>query len=160
MYVEIEKKSSLTPVSGCVSPGLGLLCVEAVDRKLKDLIAVGEWSIPRNVHLVRLDSQNDSRTTTAIVSARVSIATSPTIAAASPLSFSNAATSKHKQLHHHRQEIRDSIASRLPVRSQATIHRRLHTAIARRLLPRNANRVTLSRCRHWANPKRSISLRV
>ena len=144
--MQIEKKSSLTPVSGCVPPGL--LCVEVVDRKLNDLIAMGTWSIPRYVQLMHSDSSDISVATTVIASS--------TITAVSPSPSRNSTINKRKQLYYHRQEVRDSIASRLPVRSQATSHRRrLHTFIARHLLPRTVNRATFSR----ADPKRSIRLR-
>ena len=140
--MEIERMSSLTPVSGCLSPYP--LCVEVVDRKLNDLIAVGEhtWSIPRDVHLLH---SGGSVATTAIISTTVSIATSSTMTAALPSPSCNSATSKRQQPCHHRREVRDSIASRLPVRSQATRHRRLRTAIAQQILPRTVNRATLSR---------------
>lgn len=158
--MHIEKKPTLTPVSGCVSSGL--LCIEVVDRKLNDLIAMGEhtWSVPRFVHLIHSDGSDISVATTAIASTRLSVVTSSTMTAAPPSPSSNSAINKRKQLYHHRQEVRDSIASHLPVRSRAIIHRRLHAAITRHLLPRAINKVTFSRVRHWANPKRSIRLRT
>ena len=143
--MRIERRSTLTPVSGYIPPGL--LCVEVVDRKLNDLIAVREhtWSLPPYVHLMHSDGSDISVATTAIPSTRVSIATSSTITSASPSPSSDSATRKRKRLYPHRQEVRNSIASRLPVRSEATIHRRLPTAVSQRLLPRTVNQATFSR---------------
>lgn len=128
--MRIERKSTLTPVSGCLSPGL--LCVEVVDRKLNDHIALGE-----NLRTILSCDSDLSAATTAIASTRVS-----TI---SPTSSDNRVSKKQKPRYPHCQEIRDSIASRLPARSQSTIHRRLRTAIAQHLPPRTANRATYKR---------------
>ncbi len=144
--MRIERKSTLTPVSGCLSPGL--LCVEVVDRKLNDLIALGEhiWSTPRSFLLMH---SNGTAATTALPSTRVSTTpyASPITTAASSLPSSDRIVKKRERIYHHRQEVRDSIASRLPARSQATTHRRPHTAIARHLAPRTANRATYNRAR-------------
>lgn len=145
----IERKSTLTPVSGCISPAL--LCfeivLEIVDRRLNDLIALGEdtRSISCSFDPIL------SATTTAIPSTRLSITTSPTTIAAPSLPSSNRADGKRKRLYHHRQEVPNSIASRLPARSQATIHRRFSTAIARHLPPRIANPATYNRSSKWIN---------
>lgn len=156
--IQIERKSTLTPVSGYVSPGL--LCVEVVDRKLKDYVALGEnaWSIAYSSHLMHSDSSSISTTTTTtIASTRVSTV-SPTATVAPSLSFDSRVVKKRKRRHLHCQEVCDSIASRLPVRSQATIHRRLRTAIAWHLLPRTTNRATHHRTRTWANADRDPGL--
>ncbi len=151
----IEKKSTLTPVSGYVSPGL--LCVEVVDRKLRDYVALGKntGSIAYSSHLMHSDSSSISTTTTTLLaSSRVSTV-SPTATVVPPLSFDTRVAKKQKRRDLHCLELRNSIASRLPVRSQATVHRRLCTAIARNLPPRTTNRATQHRTRTWANADRN-----
>ena len=149
--MRIERKPTLTPISGWVSPGL--LCVDVVDRKLKDHIALGKdgLPVPLPFHLTQSDSRYISAATTAIPSTRVSITASPS-ATAAPSSSSNRIAKWKRPSYHHR-EVGNSIASRLPARSRATSHRRLRTAIAQRLPSRTVNRATYKRNRHtgpWA----------
>ena len=143
--MRIERKSTLTPISGCLSPGL--LCVEVVDRKLRDYIALGEaaWSCFHSTHS---DSGNITTATTVIPSSRQSI--SPHVSSITTLSSphpGNRIVKKLERPYRHGQGIRDSIASRLPARSRATIHRRRHSVIARDLPPRTVNRATYRRNR-------------
>lgn len=149
--VRIERNPTLTPIGGCLSPGHGLLCVELVDRRLEDLIRLGEdkWSLPRPFYTI-------TAATTAIPSTRTTISpyTSPITTATPPLP-SEKGNTKDK-----RRPGLNGIASRLPVRSQATIHRRPHPAIARNLLPRTANRATYNRNRPWANRNPATWLRA
>ena len=148
----IERKSTLTPVSGHVSPGL--LCVEVVNRKLNDYLA-GEnaCSISQSSHLMHSDSSILSTTTTTIIAFTRVSTVSPTAAVVLPLSFDSRVAKKQKRRPLHCLELCDSIASRLPVRSQATMHRRLLTAIARNLPPRTTNRATHHRTRTWTKPR-------
>ncbi len=152
--MRIGKKSTLTPVSGCISPGL--LCVEVVNRKLNDhIIALGEdvLPVPRLMHS---DSSYISAATTTIPTTRASKTASPCTTAAPSLSGNQIA--KRKRPYHHRREIGDSIASRLPARSQATTHRRLRAAIAQHLPPRTVNQATYKRNRNWAKSNRNTGL--
>ena len=146
--IRIERKSTLTPVSGCVSPGL--LCVEVVDRKLKDYIALGDFSF-----LMHSDGDDISVATTAVPSTRVPTV-SPTTTAAPSLPCGNRISTKRKR----RQKIRDSIGSRLPARSRTTTHRRLHTIVARHLPPRTANPATYNRTRTRTNSNRNTRLKT
>ena len=147
--LRIERRSTLTPMNGSISPGHGLLCLEVIDRKLRDLAWLGEemWLIPRSIYT--------STTTTASASTRASISPSASpIMTATPASLSKNRNTKSK-----RRPVRKSIASRLPVRSQATIHRRSQTTVTRNLLPRAANRATYNRHRTFASPNRITRLR-
>lgn len=121
------------------------------DSKLNDYIALGEgqWSNPHSFYVVHSDGSISSTVTTAIPSMRISPAflVSPIPTAVPPLPSDNRVSKKRKRPYPCRQEVHSSIASRLPTRSQATIHRRLHTVVARRLLPRTANQATYNRNR-------------
>ena len=143
LTVEMQRKFTLSPASGYASPRV--LCVAVVDRKLNDYIELGvdEWSLPISGHL--------SPVTTITPSTRVSVTPfiSPT---------TTAAPSIPPKKYSHRREFRNSVASRLPARSQATFHRRFHTAVARKPLPRMANRATYNRNRTWARLNRSTEL--
>lgn len=172
--MRIDRKSTLTPISGCLSPGHGLLCVELVDRRLEDLITLGEneRSVLRSFYATT--AATTTAVTTAVPSTRTTISphaspittiipplpfdisphASPIGTAASPLPF-RIRNTKRK-----RRPVCNNIASRLPVRSQATIHRRPHTTIARNLLPRTANRATYNRQRAWANLDHTPHLRT
>ena len=157
----IERKSTLTPVSGCVSPGLGLLCVEVVDWKLNHHIALGEnaWSAPYTFRLMHSDSSDISVATTVIVSPRIST-TSPAATTALSSPSGHRVVRKQERPCPYRQEVRDSIASRLPARSQGTSYRRLRTAIAQHLSPRKVNRATYKRNHIWANPNRNKAMHL
>lgn len=140
--MRIEKKSSLTSVSGCISPAL--FCVEVVDRKLKNHIALGEdvSSVPHSFRLMHSDSSDISVATTIIFFIRVSMTASPNTTAA-PSSSGNR-IAKRKRPYRNRREVDDCIASRLPARSRATMHRRFRTAIGLHFPPRTMNRATSS----------------
>ena len=152
LTVQMRRKFTLTPVSGCASPRA--LCAGVVDRKLNDYIELGvdEWSLPIFGCL--------SPATTINPSTRVSVTPSASPTTTAPLSLppKNRTAEKQKRLYSHRQEVRNSIASRLPARSQATFRRRFHTAVARNLLPRTANRATYNRNRTRANQNRCTEL--
>ena len=139
MPLKIERKSTLTPVGGCYSPYI--LCVELVDWRLNKYLELGEnaWSLS--------DPYESDTSVPTTVLASVHSHASPATTAAVDLLFSDRNTVKRKRRYRQRQDVRDSIASRLPARSQATTHRRLRTAIARRLPPRVANRATYHRDR-------------
>ena len=147
--VEMQRKFTLSPVSGYASPRA--LCVGVVNRKLNDYIELGvdEWSLPISDRL--------SPASTVIPSTRVSVTpfASPTTTAALALPPKTRVSKKQKRLFSHRRGVCNSVASRLPARSQATFHRRFHTAVARKLLPRTANRATYNRNRTWARLNRS-----
>jgi hypothetical protein len=87
---------------------------------------------------------------------------SPTTTVALSLSSVDvvAVSRQRQRQYYHPPDVRDSIASRLPARSQATIHCRPRTAIAQRLLPRIANRATFNLNRTYPNPKRNTGLRI
>ena len=147
--LRIERTSTLTPISGCFSSGNGLLCVEMVDRRFNDLIKLGEdgWSVP-------CSSCATTVATTVIPSPTTTISPYvPPIMTATPPPL----PSEKRSIKRKRQPVRNDIASRLPVRSQATVHRRPHAAIARNLLPRTVNRVTYDRNRTWAKVNRQGS---
>lgn len=143
----IERKSTLTPVGGCCSPYpliLDPLILDLVDQRLNKYLALGEnaWSLSDPY-------ESDISVPTTVLASVHSHAspatTSPATTAAVDLPFSDRNTVKRKRRYPQRQDVRDSIASRLPARSQATTHRRLRTAIARRLPPRAANQATYHR---------------
>ena len=152
LTIETQRKFTLSPASGYASPRV--LCVAVVDRKLNDYIELGvdEWSLPISGHL--------SPVTTITPSTRVSVPpfASPTTTAAPSIPPKSRVAKKQKRLCSHRRKVRNSVASRLPARSQATFHRRFHTAVARKLLPRMANRATYNRNRTWARLNRSTEL--
>ena len=172
--MRIERKSTLTPISGCLSPDHGLLCVELVDRRLENLITLGEdeRSVLRSFYATT--TATTTAATTAVPSTRTTLSphaspittitpplpfdisphASPITTAASPLPFEIRNTKRK------RRPVYNNIASRLPVRSQATVHRQPHTAISRNLLPRTANRATYNRQRAWANLKSTPRLRI
>ena len=150
--VKMQRKFTLSPMSGYASPRE--LCVGVVDRKLNDYIELGmdEWSLPISGHL--------SPVTTITPSTRVSVTpfASPTTTAAPSIPPRNRVAKIQERLYSHRREFRNSVASRLPARSQATFHRRFHTAVARKLLPRMANRATYNRNRTWARLNRRLAV--
>ena len=155
LTMRIERKPMLSPASGSLSPGL--LCVEVVDRKLNAYIALGHevWSLPHCfVHQQHSTGSVSIAATVAVPSTtKMSTPITSPVTATAPISRSGNRVAKTRFEPHHqqRQEVHGSIASRLPARSPATVHRQLRTAIARRLPPRTANRATYRRSRALAN---------
>ena len=140
--------SNGTPISGDVAPSLlcSEICAQVVDRKLNDLIKLGEDEWP-SLH----SCYASTTTTTVIASPRTpnSPYASLSSTATSPLPF------EIKNTKSQRQSACNNIANRLPVRSQATIHRQNHTSIAYNLSPRAASRATYNRKSTWANLNRT-----
>ena len=155
IMTEIEVHSSLTPVSGDM-PSYPL-CVEIVDRKIIDYIASRNDS-PSSFHKAKFNGSDLSAVTTTVPCSRRS--RSPPVNTTVPCSppSGNRVTKRPKR--RHVQEFFESIASRLPARSKATIHRRPHASIAQNLVPRKANRATSNRLRVQAKSNRHTALKI
>lgn len=130
--------SSLTPVDETSFP-YALPCIPILEQRLHSLLHQGSWNIPKPFEY---DSDENSSS---------SASTQIAIDCFSNIKKRNLRTKKPSTILH-RHLITDSIASRLPVRTKATIHRLNSVSIAYRLPSRAVNLKT--RARLWKSFQR------
>lgn len=146
--MKLIRRCTLSPRNGVATSSP--LCVEMVDRKLNDFIATGMHSSVDRFYVTFSGGDSDAAST-------ITMATLSTTTAASQSPVSIPATQHRKIAKYKRfqSQGREGIANRLPVRSQATMHRLYHTPIGQHLRPRAANPATRQRVHafghdlHW-----------
>ena len=134
MVMSLVKRCALTPVNGDLPPGL--LFVELVDQRLNDHIAKS-YEVP----LCRFEGDSGSSgTASSKISPTITVTATPSSTLVLPIEQRAIVKRKGLCFRNH-----DGIASRLPARSRATMHRLGRTCIGRRLQPRAANPATRQR---------------